>query len=484
MAFIIPFLLFLSLPLLADVQSCIENGKNNPINHAFETCEKSRAVKTVDEFISTVKNLEALGYCSLVARPGEAPQEDMDHLCRDPNGFVCEKKQGYVMNSKCQFVHLASDDIKQTAEFVQIDCSYKNAENLFLEAHKGDCPPLSNERDCQGFLVVKYAETIKAMEITEAYTPARMEKVRIAFERVKTKYLEKVRKSTLIAPDKLPIIISRIAETQLDLPPSNTECANTSASGPESGIYYAHDDNKVHVCIGFMATLNHENDLDLMHTFGHEISHSIDPCTLADVFTSEPEAGISVYGGLIACLRGGAGQDGCTNSVLNCNTERGHQAACTESAKSRDEVNPTNLQSFMDKCLVQIKRYDACPIDASPDNPSLDLSSYRSEGENISQIRESFSDYMGSEVVSDIVKEDTDSGKLTRSDRLDGITSLATTYAGLHGRCISSNTKDSHPAPFLRMNRIIMGSESFRESLGCEGGPPKTPGANMKCQGL
>lgn len=470
------------------VDACSNKARENPITKAFENCEKARAVSSADEFREYISKLDHTGYCALLTEPGMKKPDALEQLCADPNGFVCAHKQGLLLNSQCQFVHLEPEEINQTTEFLDIGCSFKKATQDFIGSHQNECEKGLTKEECESVLKIKYTQEINEIEIKIAYTPERIGRIKNAFNRVKQKYIQKIKASQLISKEQLPMILSRIENTQIDLPPKNTECANTPPTGPESGLYYHTGDHNVHICIGAMATLDHQNEIDLIHSFGHELSHAIDPCTLAQAFPSNPEIGTIAYGNLVQCLRGGKGDDGCTDSIIFCNTDKGVQEACEESASYRDDLKkPDSLdyQNFVKNCVQSKKQLNACPIAKSDLNlPTLNLASYRKTGEKISQLREVFSDYLGSEVAGDLISEDVKAGKLSRADRVDGMTALATDYAGLHGRCVTENTRDSHPAPFLRLNRIIMGSENFRQSIGCENGPPKTPGANMKCQGL
>jgi hypothetical protein len=62
---------------------------------------------------------------------------------------------------------------------------------------------------------------------------------------------------------------------------------------------------------------------------------------------------------------------------------------------------------------------------------------------------------------------------------------ISSAFSRLHGVCLQSNTPDEHPPGYLRLNRMIMGSRSFREAVGCSrGGAPGTPGAGVTCPGL
>lgn len=463
---------------------CGEKAREHAVHQAFTACQNAKAVKTANEFQHHIKSLEKNGYCTLLDCPENSSKNDhLKALCEDPNGFLCSRKSGMLMNSKCQFVHLEPDDISGTPSALEIQCAFKKTELDIIKSHQHECQALNEE--CDLSLKIKYKDEILNAEKKLAYTPERVKRFKDAFYRVKNKYIEKLKKTSLVSKKQLSTIIAQIEKTEIDLPPLNTDCANTPPGGPESGLYYSPNDKNVHICIGAMATLDYQNELDLLHGMGHELSHAIDPCTLADVFKNDPELGISAYNGLVQCLRGGLGHDGCKNSVIFCNTKKGVEEACIESIDARGNYPKAERRRLINDCNEVSKKYGACPISKNDVNPpTMNLATYRNEGENISQLQEAFADYMGSEVVSDLVVEDTKSGLMTRQDHIDGIAALASDYVGLHGRCINENTKDVHPAPFLRLNRIIMGSKAFRTSVGCGNYPPKTKGANMTCQGL
>jgi hypothetical protein len=107
------------------------------------------------------------------------------------------------------------------------------------------------------------------------------------------------------------------------------------------------------------------------------------------------------------------------------------------------------------------------------------LADYRKHGPKEDQSGESFSDFMAGEILGKILKQE----KSLQVKR-DSLVAITSTLSRLHGLCLKKNTPDSHPPGFLRMNRIMMSSQEFRESIGCKNGPPKTPSAGVTCPGI
>jgi hypothetical protein len=136
------------------------------------------------------------------------------------------------------------------------------------------------------------------------------------------------------------------------------------------------------------------------------------------------------------------------------------------------------------KCEARGKLLSNCPFAPPDPDDFLDDASYaRMKGEPVSQIEESFADFMGAEVAGATLK----ARGVVRQDsaRYDDLFSIATDFAHLHGHCLKQNSLDAHPAGYLRMGRNFLGSQGFREQMCGTGAPaPAFPGAGVTCRGF
>ena len=437
-----------------------------------------------------LKKMSTNGYCATVGDPDGAANSSQ--LCQDPSGFACKRANGNLFNSHCEFWPADTRDVGNVPAYVTDKCLYKAKEDAFLTNHASECFGQGTKSECEALIKLNHQKELAQDERDVVYNPDRVVRVQKIFRRVMDTYIEAISNSKLIPESKKALVLAQLRETKLDVPPSTEDppaCTNTEPSGPDSAIY--NEGGKVVFCIGAIALLDHVNEYDLMHTMAHEISHSIDPCSLensqVDASAGAPLLGRETYPGLLQCLRGGNGPSGsgCENSILHCNTARGIQESINEQLEDLKDL-PADVIALSRKNLVErYKRTPDCPVGKSDrtqdENNSAD---YRKDSQPVDQIPESFADFMGAEIVGRIANQDTRSGEMTPLEKTDALETIASDYSRLHGGCRNENTHDPHPPGFLRVNRVMMGSKIFRESMGCSAKPPSTAGASKTCQGL
>ena len=495
----IALLLILSQPTLSYSEPvCGEIESQSEIYKSFKQCESAR-------FNSALTKISqpSTSSCGNLIEASKDPKKLLGSLCSDPNTFACSRNHGVYLNSKCELALSDPKDISNSPAYVAGRCSFETKKEAFLKSHRDSCTESSiQDGSCNDLIKIKYAEEILELEQKEFYTPERVQKLKSTFDLVLGIYKEKISQSKTIRPDMKTKLISRISETTVLVPPFEgmgpPECANTGPTGPESGIY---NDQNSHIvfCVGAAAMIDNMNLYDLIHTLGHELSHSIDPCALEQAALAEttpdsplrkgdPTIGMDTYRGLISCLRGGKGPRACEGSVLHCNSEKALEDAKNEQLQYASMWGPNDSEDLELKKQISA-RYEATPdCDHGKSDPTQnqnDLSQYRKDSEPVEQIRESFSDFMGSEIAGEALKRQLDKGKLSPLDQADALSSISADYARLHGGCENvGNTNDPHPPGAIRLNRVIMSSESFRKNLSCNQGPPKTKFAQTSCKGI
>jgi hypothetical protein len=215
------------------------------------------------------------------------------------------------------------------------------------------------------------------------------------------------------------------------------------------------------LCAGFVANLEQMNPYLLMEILGHELSHSIDPCALERVALIEtnraaPHRANEAFPGLLECLRGGSGDRGCgEGAALHCTTPQGIREECGTDLRCFSEASATpNCDHAGAGHMHQV-------------GPVRESGDYRDAGVALEQSGESFGDFMGAEIVGRLMARDTATppGTPDALGKRDALVAIASAYSRLHGICMSSNTPDEHPPGYLRVNRLIMGSQNFREAI-------------------
>lgn len=485
-------------PTHAGAAACGETEKKTPIYKAYQVCAGAKNSKDPEKSQGFLKELRGCGYCS-VSNPESNASADISlkSACQAPSAFVCHMNKGKVFNSQCQLTVADPREVINHPDYVSVKCDYQVKEAKFFKAHQGKCRSRESTEACQARLRAKYHDELSRIERELAYTPARVLRLKNLFSSVKAKYLELVEKSALIRPEAKPALLANLKVTELrnelDDP---SACANTEPTGPATGIFY---NGEIEVCIGAMSLLDHMDDSDLLLVMGHELSHSIDPCTLEEnayrekrkvaVTKSAPEnaIGMTTYPGLVQCLRGGKGPTGCSNSVLHCNTSKGIKEYCSEQV-TKEGLSPNSKagEKVAKQCLTEVSVTPTCPLGKKdPDYNPSDLSAYRKDSQPVDQIQETFSDFMGAEVLGALMQDRAGHKKISDSEKLDGLSAIAVDISNLHGGCQTENTTDLHPPGFLRVDRVMMGSQRFREAFCSVGAPPpSTAGAGMSCKGL
>lgn len=476
------FIFVLLVPVLCVAQVCKNQGKISSYQNAITSCLSQKSKKATDKTLSLFLKLNDSSFCQ-VASDKDSTKSLLDKLCQDPNGTACLNK-GEILDSQCNYMALDIDEAESAPEFMRTMCEAEGQWKDFAKTKMGECSA-KDESKCFDFLSLKHAEAKAKIFRDRVYTKERVAKVRQVFSEVKNVYAEIIQRSKKMSPAVKKMLLTALESTSVALDEKTisgkefTDCFNVSP-GKTSTSAYNHSvkdsfQREIHVCSGMMANLDQINPYSFIHVMAHELSHSFDPCTLehSQLLQGSPIPNIYayVYPDTVKCLRGGKGTHGCEGAALNCNSSQGRIDLCKKDYKGEE----------FEACVEQVKLLPNCPLGVQEekhnDNNSAD---YRKKGSNLEQIGESFSDFMAAEVVSQII----DRTSPSESAKTDALLSISAAASRLHGVCLTKNTPDSHPPGFLRMNRVFMSNESFRKSIGCLKGPPKTPKAGLTCPGI
>ena len=402
----------------APLERCGEEEKKSDIYQSFQACENARLAATINKGVKPPA-------CPNTIQDAKDPKGVLKKLCQDPSGFVCSLNQAKFLDSHCELSLFSTNDIMNSPDFVSTNCSFQAKKQKLIQSHLKECQTATQLSlpDCIANIKVIYQDQIQQMERDAFYTDERTVKMQNIFEGVVTIYAQKIVNSKTIPTGLKPMLLAKIRNTMLlvPLPKENPpQCANSGPDGPDSGIY---NDSQGHIvfCLGAMSTLDHMNVLDLTHTLAHELSHSIDPCALEyDAFQRDPmhdrhEIGFKIYPELITCLRGGKGEQACDGAILHCNNAKGTQEALDEEIKletTGNTLSPEALTALKGKLGQMFKVTPDCPHGKrDPSDHERDLSDFRKDTEPVEQIRDSFADFMASEVVGETLKQNFDAGK-------------------------------------------------------------------------
>jgi hypothetical protein len=455
--FKIPFIFLYLLSInICFAEDCEKNVEKTPLYQAIKSCEENMFKSTLKSFSGNFINLNEnlkCDHCYFGVK-----DKQLAELCRDPNGFVC-KHQGQILDSKCKYTIFESAELEVSPSFMNLVCSSTKNTNTTKE-------------------------TRAALIKTQVYSKEKITALKALYEEIKNNYISMLENSKSLSPLKKKILISKIKNTRIALDPNDlndvrySDCHDISPGITSTAIF--NDDSgpvhEIHICIGAMANIENLNRYSLIHMISHELSHSIDPCALESEANElkegpNPFAFKNFYPQTIFCLRGGSGNIGCNNSVLNCNNDQARQEYCSF------YYNGENVK----KCFQQYSQErPSCPAGKpDPNYNHNNLADYEKNDPGKDQISESFSDFMAAENVSQFIKN-----AKSEDEKTDALLSIASGNSRLHGVCLKTNTPDPHPPGFIRTNRINMSSKSFRESIGCLSGPPKTLKANLTCPGI
>ena len=446
-------LLLIIFSNIASAKTCEENYEKAPLYQAYQTCNSNNFKKTILKFGERFINLNADLKCETCFLGIDKNAAEIKKICEDPNGYVCQNK-GNILDSKCNFTIQESSDMEKTPFYGPLYCK-----------------ELKNDPD-------NFKKNIQS----KIYTKENIDLLSFFFEKSKKVYMETISSSKKISDENKKVLINRIQKTRLAVSPEdldnpeNKDCFSPTPKAVNTAIFNStssdpKEENTVYFCIGAMANLKNMNPYSIMHVISHELSHSIDPCTLEVVFSSEPrpEAYKSFYNETVQCLRGGTGDNACKNAIVTCNSPEGIKKYCQQNYPNDQEGCEDYLKNTAPSCR-------AGEVDPSHDrNNSAD---YDKVGEPKDQIGESFSDFMAAEVVGRMLADERSS-----INKLDALISISSELSRLHGNCIEANTPDEHPPGFIRMNRVNMSNKTFRDALGC-GNPPKTIHAGISCPSL
>ena len=462
---------------MSSMPLCWKSSRAGTITDEIKACDANRVLQ----------GSAKLNPSSCANNATSLSDQSYQKMCRDPVKFVCAKHaQGRIYTSKCEIDLVSPADAGQAPEYLEIKKKSEEATSSILTEERGpnnrNCPPAKTVDDCNFILKSnpEISAKIKAKILPLAYTPARLKKIADAFAQVKSTMLDLVQNSTKIPETNKYFILNKIKQTKLADPlgvDANEPCNQPGEVSPPTGIFNQVSSARggggtIHFCVGSIAAIDRLNENSLFLILGHELAHSIDPCTMdqtAIQMNAPNLSGDSSFPGIPACLHGGSGPQGCVNSVLNCNSAANSKAFCEEQLSHLPNGNRV-------ECMKFVSLTNNCPWGKSePNNESNDLSAFRNTGEPLEQMRESFSDFMGAQVTAQILKKR--EVLPTPLEKKDTLTALAAGYANLHGSCMSTNTTDVHPPGGLRLMKAVLINQDLGRLL-CPGNHTKS------CEGI
>lgn len=116
------------------------------------------------------------------------------------------------------------------------------------------------------------------------YTPKRKKRLEDAFVWAKQAVFDILnnQSSEVLSTSEKEMLLARVHEVQLDLPPPATNYADAADLLTKNEIYYERTSSGItRVRVGGAYLINTSSFYNLAFTFAHEISHSIDPCEMA-----------------------------------------------------------------------------------------------------------------------------------------------------------------------------------------------------------
>ncbi|MCC7442924.1 MAG: hypothetical protein IT285_14925 [Bdellovibrionales bacterium] len=478
--------------------ACGDSLRATPAYQAVDACDQMRAASGATSTAAALRALQAAGTCSTDASV-TGTTDLRRSVCADPGGFVC-RNGGRVIDSECRLSNYNLDEFAATPEAVAASCAAREAALRTLGDQKSLCVSNPTSDVCRAAMVSRREEFSRA-EHDAVYTSSRRTRVTQMFNRVRDQYVAMIQASTRIPQAHKQGLVDRINSTVLDLD-ARLYCSDTglsdSARLPVGAYNYpAGGHAAIEVCIGTMANLERMNPYSVMWILAHELSHSIDPCNLEqDALRAAPDTGAPhqadrVFPGLARCLRGGAGARACTRAIIRCNevpaSER-RLLCIQELERSGDVFRPppedgeasTALIPSEDQITACLTRFDRTPSCAI----------HGDHTHHQSQLPESFSDFMGAEVVARILSQDTAAGALDAQGQLDALASIAAADgSGSAPNCEAGSgsyaTRDRYARGHTRVNRLLMGSAAFRAAVGCPAArAPATRDGGATCRGF
>lgn len=396
---------------------------------------------------------------------------ELKKLCEDPVRYVCSKAppRGRYLNSACKITFYDNESAAQLPEVMGTMKKIDVDTAQFVAVHQQECnfigPPCSDQ------LRVLHEKDFKMIALNAAYTPERLERLNEAFIKVKNAARSLIQNSKRLTLAQKSFILKQIEHTTLRDPfkDSLEPCELPNGSEPDTGVY---NDSlganskrpKITICLGSIAETSRQDDASLMLTLGHELTHSIDPCTM-DTLSLENNKiwnGNQIYGPIIACLRGVKDLSDCNTGVLHCNDEISKKGYCSNNANLQQEVMGKMT------CPEFLRRVPNCNFGLpDPTDQDEDLSHYRKAPGTVAQINESFSDFFGAQIYAKILKDDeiTHHGTLTQLRKRDIAASMGAEFASLHGICLKENTNDEHPPGTIRVLNNILGNKDLGHLL-------------------
>lgn len=430
------FVIVFPSSLFAGVMNCEQlrdRAKNDEINNAISQCQAGDSLKAAareaDEFQGALVPIEN---CEAQIAVSDA---ELQGVCTDLQGQVCNQDNKYAkagtgiwLTDQCEITIL--EDSQTTPALVDEVCKIEN------EAKRGQ-------------------------ETKVSYNNERISRVNGVFSKLKSGYLDHITNNKNLSLVQKNFLKQRIEDLKIDLPVPPLDSSLNKQTGEQmdwctsfqpgdapatNALFYNRMNNSFSFCIGFMINLEHMSEYDLMAAVAHEIGHALDPCMMEELGREDIKES--------------------TMPVMSCLEKKGVRLENDiEGVKAYAEWrNPSEgVHNF-----VQDHQHSHCAYgDFDPHYNRANLAEYKANGTHESQSGEAYADFVAGEVMAGVIKDDQPARKINQ------VKSIAAANARLHGVCMTQNTPDPHPVGGIRSNGLFMGSELFRDAVGCQKIPPK-----------
>lgn len=261
-------------------------------------------------------------------------------------------------------------------------------------------------------------------------------------ERVKLKLIEKINSSNATNSAK-NYLTSKIRNISFE----GTDCSRLRGQKVPHLVlpnaFYDGARNSITVCSGLL--MRTDSEFQLTAIVAHELSHSIDPCSIALLPGQSSGFSYSNPSDLETSTR-----EHPFGSVLNC-------------LRTPDSVEAKRLSP---SCIRRMQQRPRNP-ENEPANPFC----------RVDQITESFSDWSSANITAELMSERLPpSTPLTSQQFRDGYTNFARTFCGNDGLYdVNGSGCDSHPSHRSRIDRILMANPRVYSQMSCSLPKPIVP---------
>tara|TARA_Y100000590_G_scaffold259270_1_gene290961 strand:+ start:28807 stop:30045 length:1239 start_codon:yes stop_codon:yes gene_type:complete len=383
-----------------------------------------------------------------------------DSFCENPAMSVC-RYGGKVLDSNCSYtpgdneVMISEEDVRQ--KFCLLE--KKRDKDLNAKSKREKCKALSlTGEECRDYTIFLDQKEKDNSFNEKIFTDKKVEKLFKIGEAVKNEYLSMIERSQRLSDKQKKVMTAKIKRTRIHLNQDRfnneelSDCYGSSNGNLSNGVFNQEDGyggNEIHICSGLGINMDYMNPHALIHIIAHEFSHSIDPCALEVGRGREKYSAKDFYPKLVNCLRG-TENGSCEGAELNC-TEKGEVERYCKALYPSEWKECHKALSGAPSCVVGGHSHKEGYIHGVQE-----------------QINEGFSDFMASEVLGGILKNESPQVKA------DALLSIGSQISRRHDGCNRNPRKNSHPNAFIRLNKILMSSEKGRASFNCSGLEKKT----------